>query len=169
MSSGGARVGAIEDDQVRRITPRRVWPGGRALLGGLLVTVAALGVFSAYRSADRPPTTSYVVARTEIAPGSIITADDVGLQAMELPPTVAQGAFTGADDAVVLGSVAVAPIGQGELLQSAGLRPASAIDRASPGYEMAFEISSARALFPKRTVARPTRSLPISIPSMTPI
>ena len=146
MSSGGARERAIGDERVRRITPRRVWPGGRALLGGLLVTLAALGVFSAYRSADRPPETRYVVATADIAPGTVITTDHVGLQRIELPASIRAQAFDDADDALVLGSVAVAPVEAGELLQASAVRSTTAPTQRPPAYELSFEIDTARAL-----------------------
>ena len=49
----------------------------RAATGGLLVTVALLGVSQAYAHADRPPTTGYAVTTSTLAPGEVLAADDL--------------------------------------------------------------------------------------------
>ncbi|MDG2111467.1 MAG: SAF domain-containing protein [Actinomycetota bacterium] len=147
MSSGGKRGGARTADVAqRRIRPRRVWPGSRALVGGLLVAIAGLGLFAAYQRSEAQPTTSYVVATVDIAPGTTVTLDMVGLQNFELPASVAAGAFGANADDELLGSVAVGPIAAGEILQRAALRPGGEGGDAPAPYEQSFELESSRAL-----------------------
>ena len=58
------------------IRPRRAWPGSRATVGGLLVALAAIGLFSAFQNANAGPETRYVVTLDRIAPGTILTAEE---------------------------------------------------------------------------------------------
>lgn len=147
MSSGGTRGGArIGDTTQRQIRPRRVWPGSRALVGGLLVAIAGLGLFAAYQRSGAPPSTAYVVATVDIAPGTTVTLDMVGLQNLELPASLAARAYMAGDDAELLGSVAVGPIAEGELLQRAALRPGSDLRSAPAPHEQSFELDASRAL-----------------------
>ena len=148
MSSGGSRDKLPSDEiDKRRIRPRRVWPGSRALVGGLLVAVAALGLFATARRSNSAPATRFVVATTDIAPGTRITAGMVGLQAVELPASLSQAAFGPSEDLDVLGGIAIGPIGVGELLQRSTIRSgASGAGAAQRPYEVSFEVESSRAL-----------------------
>jgi Flp pilus assembly protein CpaB len=74
----------------------------------------------------------------------VVTADMVGFQPMGLPEAVATGAFGEGSEDEVLGSVAIGPVGAGELLQRSSVRAAGTVDR-SP-YEVSFQIDAARAL-----------------------
>ena len=113
----------------RTLVRRRALPGGRAVAGGFLVAVSAVGVFSAYRSAGAGPTTTYLVAATDIQAGQRLDVGDVTAVALDLPD--AQHRRVLRDDALVDGAVALAPIAAGELLQvSAVARPEGAPDRA---------------------------------------
>lgn len=93
----------------------------RAVVGGLLVAAAALGVFLAYLDAVRTPTSSYLVALDEIGPGTIVEDLDhatslFGAVATDLAPAVAGGAVTQADIGDVVGRQVVAPMRAGDLL-----------------------------------------------------
>ncbi|TML58120.1 MAG: hypothetical protein E6G17_12765, partial [Actinobacteria bacterium] len=72
----------------RAVRRRRSLPSGRALVGGLLVAIAAVGVFGAWLSATAAPTSSYVVARHDIAPGHRVTRADLALVRLHLPPSL---------------------------------------------------------------------------------
>jgi Flp pilus assembly protein CpaB len=113
--------GAADADGARQIRPRRGLPGGRAVVGGLLVAVAAVGTFAAVSGAGRGPSTSYVVAARDVEPGSVLTADDVEVVAIDLPDSVRAGAFTRPGE--VVGAVAVGPLAEGDLVQAGGLAP----------------------------------------------
>ncbi|HEY4378497.1 MAG TPA: hypothetical protein VGM93_15125, partial [Acidimicrobiales bacterium] len=53
----------------RSIRPRRGLPGSRAVVGGLLVAVAALGTFAVTTGAGRHAVPRYIVARRPITAG----------------------------------------------------------------------------------------------------
>ena len=99
----------------RRIERRVPLPGGRAVVGGLLVTLAAVGVFVSWAAAGEDVTRPVVVAAADIRPGEVIGADDVEVRSLELPAALADGAY--ADPQPLVGAVAVAPLAEGELVQ----------------------------------------------------
>ena len=99
----------------RPLTRRRALPGGRAVVGGFLVALAALGIFAAYTSATAPPTTGYAVARHDLPLGTRIGPGDLALLPMELPPESAAGAFS--DARRLVGRIVVGPIHKGDLIQ----------------------------------------------------
>jgi Flp pilus assembly protein CpaB len=101
----------------RVVARRRVLPGGRAVLGGLLVSASAVGLFAAYDASHALPTTSYVVAAREVRPGQVLTAGDLEVVAIDLPP--AQRAVSFTDRRRLVGTVALARMRAGELVQSA--------------------------------------------------
>jgi Flp pilus assembly protein CpaB len=117
-------------------------PSGRALIGGLLVAVAALGIFAAYQAARGGPSTQFVVAAGDIAPGSRLAPDQLRLEPIELPEEVAAGAFTDVDD--LIGDVALAAVAAGELVQASAIADAPA--DGSSGYTMSFAIDADRAV-----------------------
>lgn len=120
---------------------RRTLPGGRAVVGGLLVALAVLGVFALQSGASRPPSTRFVVAARPIVAGQPITADLLVESAIDLPAEVAARAFATA--AELRGTVATTSIGTGELLQASAVAP---IDSAPPLHLLTLTLSRARAL-----------------------
>lgn len=125
----------------REIRRQRGLPGGRALVGGLLVAVAAIGVFVAYLDATAAPTTEYVVATSDLEPGARVQPADLGTVALDLPGDVAGELFTEPGD--VIGQVATAPLGARELVGDSAV--------ADPGDEeartqMSFSVAASRAL-----------------------
>ena len=114
----------------------------RAALGGLLVTVALLGVSQAYAHADRTPSTSYVVAAHPLAPGAVLEPSDLDLVAADLPSTVASRAFT--TTAVLDGAVLLAPLAPGEPLLLSQVLPAGTSP--AEGADVSFAITTDRAL-----------------------
>lgn len=105
----------------RRIRPPRSLPGGRAVVGALLVAAAAVGTFAAYLDATAAPTGRYVVATTTVEPGTRLRSlDDIderfGTIALELPSELAARAVeaSGVDDLV--GQVVLTPLQPGDLL-----------------------------------------------------
>lgn len=128
-------------DLGRRITRRRTLPGGRAVVGALLITVAVLGVFAAWLLATAAPTTTFAVVRRDMAPGDTLAAGDVRVVAMDLPAEQAVRAFTTADEAV--GTIALAPLAPGDLLVRSVVRMSDQV----PGTaEFSFEVPASQAL-----------------------
>jgi hypothetical protein len=110
----------VDDATPRRPVPRRRGgPNGRALLGALLVTVAAVGAFALARSGMAPPTTRYAVAVRAVAPGERLGVDDLELRAVELPESLRRLAFT--DPSRLVGAVTLGPLGADQLVQAPGV------------------------------------------------
>ncbi len=109
----------------RPLRRRRGLPGSRAVVGGLLVAAAAVGLFAAYARVEGGPSQSFVVARHPIAAGTRLEASDLSLEPMELSTAVAGRAFERVSDLV--GTTLLTPMEKGELLQ------ASAVALTPPG------------------------------------
>lgn len=118
-------------------------PSNRAVVGGLLVTIAATGVFVAHRSAATPPTDRYVVLTRTVEPGAIVTGDDLGTVALDLPDGLGVVGAERIDE--VVGRTAGVRLDELDLL-----RPQDLLDSGrftGPGsVEVAIELGAARAL-----------------------
>lgn len=116
-------------DAPRQFAARASLGGTRALVGGLLVAVAAVGFFAAYADLEAGPSTSFVVARRDLPAGARLGPGDLGTEAMDLPAAVAGRSFT--DTAVLDGATLVAPLAAGELVQSSSVvaKPSGAASR----------------------------------------
>src|SRR5262245_58984994 len=68
-------------------------PGGRAVLGGVLVALAGVGTFVAWSRAAAEPHQAYAVAAEDLRPGDPLTADAVRFVPMDLPGELAAAAF----------------------------------------------------------------------------
>lgn len=105
----------------RRVERRIGLPSGRAVIGGLLMALAAIGTFLAYAGASADDSIDVLIATRDLRSGELLTAQDVELVPVELPSGV-RGLF-GATDAAV-GRRMVAPVDAGEfLLASATVVP----------------------------------------------
>lgn len=103
----------------RTVRRRRGLPGSRAVVGGLLVAAAAVGMFAAASRSAGGPTHSYVVARQELPAGTRLQASDMELVPMELAPGVRDRVFDRAQP--LIGATLVSPLGAGELVQSSAV------------------------------------------------
>ena len=117
----GARSAPAERDGAlppRVIQRRTGLPGTRAVVGGLLMAVAAVGVFLAYADATEGPSEPVVIATRAIRVGEELESDDLRVVTADLP-----GASTGSFDevAALVGRVALGPIGAGEIVQAAAV------------------------------------------------
>jgi len=108
----GARAGVP-----RPVTRRRSLPGSRAVVGGLLVAASAVGLFSAYSSTHDRPATAYVTVAHDIVAGDILTDADLAVAAIDLPAAQRSVSFT--DRRRLVGTVALARMRAGQLVQSA--------------------------------------------------
>jgi hypothetical protein len=121
-----------------RIDRRTGLPGSRAVVGALLMALAAVGVYLAHAEASRAPTSSYVVAAIEVRPGATLTAADLELAVLDLPARVAARAFRSTEELV--GRVALGPIGAGEVIQAGAL---STTAHSEPAHEVALVLPRA--------------------------
>lgn len=127
----------------RTVRRRRGLPGGRAVVGAFLVTVAAVGVFGAYLSATAEPATRYAVAARDIAPGTRLTGQEFSYVALDLPEAQAAGAVSEAQAPQVPGFTTVGPVRAGDLLLSSLLIDDRGADQR---YTMSFSVPDERAL-----------------------
>ena len=119
-------------------------PTGRAVVGGVLIASAAVGVLLAHRAADAPPEHRYVVATVDLPVGATIEASDLGTVAADLPADLSVVVDAQAQDLV--GSVTRLPLRAMDLV-----RPTDVVD---PGrfdtpdaVEVALDLAPAPALF----------------------
>jgi Flp pilus assembly protein CpaB len=151
-TAGGDTNGGSSGDGARRGRSggsRRSLPTGRALIGGLLVTMAAVVVFAAYAGASERPSSAVVVARRDLDPGQRLGRDDVEVHSVEVSSELADRSFS--DVSALLGAVTLGPVGAGELVQQGTVRldpggssSTGADDDAGP--EFSFPVDRERAL-----------------------
>lgn len=119
----------------RSIGRRRNLPGTRAMLGALLMTVAAVGVFLAYAGAQDGPSDELVVTTRALRAGEAIETADLRVVVGELPSSPRGSVFRSLDDLV--GKVALGPIAKGEIVQAGSV---TADRGTSPGHEVALTL-----------------------------
>lgn len=118
---------AIDSPTARRsFFPRRGLPSGRAVVGALLVTLAAVGAFATATAADSGPTSEYLVLLHDIEAGDSVQARDVVSMALDLSPTIATHALR--SPAGLDGATALSHLHEGSLLDVRDLNGAPFID-----------------------------------------
>jgi Flp pilus assembly protein CpaB len=132
-----------EGDGGRLLQRRRPLPGGRAVVGGFLVALAAVGIFAAYTDATAGDRRQYLVARADLPMGHRISRGDVSLETMDLPPSVQRQAVR--DPARLVGATVIGPVVKGELIQASDFTSRDG-QETGLGPEISFPVESARAL-----------------------
>jgi hypothetical protein len=137
-----AQEGSRADGRARGVAgvvaARGRGPSGRAIAGGLLVAIAAVGAF--WLATPKPRAgLAYVVAAHAVEPGTQLTASDLTTVAIDLPPDQAALAFT--EPTTVIGSRSVGPLSAGQIVQG----PALAHHPLSP-FEVSLSVDADRAL-----------------------
>lgn len=132
----------------RRVRRVRGLPGSRAVVGALLVTAAAVGVFAAYLDAVAEPSTRYLVARADVQPGTRLATAELVSELFELQPLALEGAVADrafASDQLdgLLGQRIVVPLAPGDLLLRSGV---VADGRVADAHTMSFAVDPAAAL-----------------------
>lgn len=126
----------------RRVQRRPGLPGGRAVVGALLMTVAAVGIFVAYTDATTTPGREFAVAAGDLDAGTTIAVSDVRFVTMDLADEVASGAFTSASQLV--GRRLLVPLLDGDLVQASAVSDRSAA--AKHVYQVSFSLPRAFAV-----------------------
>src|SRR5687768_12672827 len=88
-----------------RVVSRRSLPGGRAIVGGLLVAASAVGLFAAYSGSRSAPSAAYVTVTRDIVSGEILQRSDLTRVAIDLPSGQRAVSFT--DLERLIGTVAL--------------------------------------------------------------
>src|SRR5918998_3643976 len=115
----GARATEAQEAPPRRVVRRTPGvPGSRAVVGGALIALAAVGTFVSWRQASSPSQHTYAVATHALQPGDPLTSDDIRYEHMDLPAGVA-GPGVGTPPPPQ-GRGFVAPPGGGEAPQDGG-------------------------------------------------
>ncbi len=142
------RTDGDRDVRTRRITRHHSLPGGRAVVGALLVAGAAVAVFAAYLDATRDPSTRYLVAAEPLAPGTVIDDADTARALFSATPLaledpVAAHAVAEEDLEVLVGRTLAAPLAAGELLQRSALAD---VGRTPDSHVLSFALPAADAV-----------------------
>lgn len=126
-----------------RALPRRHHlPGGRAVVGGFLVALAAVGTFAAYLSATTDQSVRYVVARQALRVGQRLEPSDLSTEPMRLSGSVENGlAFR--DPGALIGAVVVGPVRAGELIEAGDVSLGS---RGLGNRQLAFSVPLSHAV-----------------------
>jgi Flp pilus assembly protein CpaB len=132
----------MNDAQQPLLRSKRRLPSGRAVLGGLLITLSILGVLLASRMGDDATFHDVVVAREDLAPGTVLEAQHVAEIRLRLDES-ADWVFSDLDD--VLGSVLLGPVGRLEFVQRANIAEVPAGSAASGLAEVSIAIEPSRA------------------------
>ena len=114
-------------------------PSSRAVVGGLLVAVAACGTFLAYDGANRDDRIGVLVAARPLAIGETLAADDLELVLVDVPGSV-RGLFGDVDAAI--GRQVTASVAPGEFLLASATAPAIEAD----SLELSVQLPSSRAV-----------------------
>jgi hypothetical protein len=136
------------DGAGRSVRRARSLPGGRAVVGALLVAAAAVGVFAAYLNATAEPATRYLVARAAVEPGTRLdsigtVADLFESRAIELDADLAQRAVRLEDAESLLGRLVIVPLDPGQLLARSGLVADGGV---ADAHKLSFAVDPSAAL-----------------------
>ncbi len=118
----------------RSIISRRSLPNGRALVGALLVTVAAVGAFVFANRGNDGPATEYLVVLRDINAGDLVNASDLTYEPMTLSPQLADIALSSEEVGAtghIEGATALRFLHAGGLLLAPDLRDSTPV----PGAE----------------------------------
>jgi Flp pilus assembly protein CpaB len=137
----GAATATGTSDASRLLTRRRNLPSGRAVVGGFLVALAALGAFVAARGTGGGPSHHYVVVAHDVIAGTTLRASDLRTEAVDLPVAMAGRAFT--DPAAVVGRITTTALANGELVQASSVVGGDAAD---PRFQLSIPVERSRAL-----------------------
>lgn len=127
---------------LRTIAPRRALPGARAITGGVLVAIAAIGVYVATSGAAGDHRQPVVVASHDIAPGTQLTAADFQIVRMQISP--AGSSHIAHNPSRFAGATTLGPIKAGELIQSGAVEFNPSSGAVKP--EISISLPIARAL-----------------------
>ncbi|MEA3217337.1 MAG: hypothetical protein QOJ19_3493 [Acidimicrobiia bacterium] len=106
--------------------------------------MAAMGTYLVASGGRNDPTTRYVVAGRDLAPGEIIGADDIRMARLDLPVDQARGTFS--DPAQLNGAVMRGPLQEGAIVTSAAVEQASAAHAGANYRELSVTLAADRAV-----------------------
>lgn len=125
----------------RRAIPLTRRPTSRTIVGGLLVTAAALAAYLAATGANSAPQQTMVIANRAIAAGERLDASALATVHLSRNADLATHTFARTD--ALSGAVTLAPIAEGELVQRSAIATS---DSPEPAREFSFPVDRDRAL-----------------------
>lgn len=129
----------VPPQRTARTASRR--PTRRAVVGGLLVALAALIAWIAVDAGDRRPGRSIVIATRAIAPGESIDASAVTVRTMSIDASLADHDFSSTSQLV--DAVALGPIAEGDAILRSAVLPNPSGERLR---QFSFPVDRDRAL-----------------------
>lgn len=118
-------------------------PPKRAVAGGALIAIAALGIFSAHRASGSEPSSRFVVAVHEIPAGTTLQREDLGSIAIDVPEGVS--AIDAEDATKLIGRVSAGRIAALEMVSEQDFLPKNHFRR--PGsVRLALDLPASRAM-----------------------
>ncbi len=117
-------------------------PSGRAIFGGLLITLAVLGVLLATQLGDDATFRPVVVAREDLAPGTVIEPHHVAQITARLDESAT---FVVEDPNELYGSVVLGPIARLEFVQRSSVRQNAGTDAQTGVAEVSIAVEPERA------------------------
>jgi len=128
-------------------TPRRMnirvprKPNSRTIVGGLLVSTAALAAFLSVSGAGGSPQQSVVISRRALAAGERLDSSTLATTSVDTRTAESLRAFLSVE--ALAGAVALAPIGEGELVQRSAVLTGGPTE---PTRQFSFPVDRERAL-----------------------
>jgi Flp pilus assembly protein CpaB len=116
-------------------------PNGRTIVGGLLVSAAALAAYLAVSGAGASSQQSVVISRRALAVGERLDSSTLATASVDTRTAELLRAFPSVD--ALAGSVALAPIGEGELVQRSAVLTGGPTE---PTRQFSFPVDRERAL-----------------------
>ena len=125
---------------LREISPRRSLPNSRALVGALLISIAAVGAYAAATGGSSGPTDEYLVVTESITAGQPVHLTGVAFEPMDLPVDVSESAVNSVEG--LDGAIALRDLRPGEILTLDDVIASPTIDGAPIGavHELAFPV-----------------------------
>jgi len=117
-------------------------PSGRAVLGALLITLAVLGILVATRLGDQATIRRVVVANVDLAPGTVLEPEHLGLVEIRLAEEVD---WVAEDPQELYGSVLLGPLAEFEFVQLANITEGTPESVPNGLVEVSIEVDSNRA------------------------
>src|SRR4051812_46278066 len=136
--TGDASASARASRLARR---RTALPSSRAVVGGLLVTTSVVAMFVVASGAARGPAGRAVIANRDLPIGHRISADDIRVEAVEVPDASASQLFTTADG--LIGAVTTGPLDADDLIVRSAVL---ASGESAAGREFSFPLDRERAV-----------------------
>ncbi len=132
----------MTDVQQPVLRAKKRLPSGRAVLGGLLVSLAVISVLIATRIGEDATFQDVVVARQELAPGTVLEAEHVEQVRMRLAD---DANFVVSNPEAIIGSVVLGPVGPNEFIQVSNIAVSGPDTLPSGLAEVSIEIEPSRA------------------------